>query len=180
MVAPPSPDLTEWLDGAGPTVGLVATDIIGSTSLVYDVGTVGWGRLLAAYRARADRLAADCGGIVLDRVGDGVLAAFRRSDSAYRFARGMFDDAGDARLTVRVGQHVGAVSRHDAGLVGRVLHYTERVKEHARGHEIWLSEAAKTAIEVEAPPGASSIAWVGSEECELKGIPGRQRLWRAG
>jgi hypothetical protein len=64
-------------------------------------------------------------------------------------------------------------------LIGRNVHYCARVMQRADDPELWVSDAARRAMEVGAERFASEIVWIANDEMELKGIPGLQRLWRA-
>ena len=118
-------------------------------------------------------------GWVVSREGDEIFAAFLTAGAAYRFARAMFENAGHPEIHVRVGVHYGTVSCHDSGLIGRAVPYAARVMAHAAPSELWISDAAKTALEAESHSLAGAIPWIRSEECLLDGIPAPQRLWRA-
>jgi len=96
-----------------------------------------------------------------------------------QFASALFLDPGHAELSIRAGVHFGTVQAHDGHLVGRNVHAGVRVMQRARGHELWVSDEAKAALQDESVAFSSTLTWVTSEECELQGIPGSRRLWRA-
>lgn len=171
--------LDEWLEQSGHQVGIVFTDIVGSTLLVQQEKTKNYGLILRAHNSRALSLAEQCDGRVVVNVGDQLLAAFRSATNAFRFAEALFHDPGDAQLRVRAGVHFGTVRAHETGLVGRDVHIAARVMAHGRDSELWVSDAAKQALERESLPLAAAINWIANEECELKGISDAQRLWRA-
>jgi class 3 adenylate cyclase len=168
----------QWLQRCHYRVALVFADIVGSTLLIHSRGTEVYARVLSSYRERADRLAEGLDGRIVSREGDEIFAVFAAAGDAYRFARGLVDDAGHPLLTARVGLHVGTVHPHDEGLIGRAVPFAARVMAHGAPHEFWTSDAAKTAIEHEMPAVADRIPWVASEECVLDGVPAPQRLWR--
>lgn len=177
----PSPlPLERWLAERDGEVGLVFGDVVDSTELLFSKETVDYTSMLRAYRARARDLVAKHGGRVVDESGDEVFAAFDGAAQAFAFARSFFDDPGHQKLTVRVGVHVGSVRAEGDALVGRNVHFAARVMQTAAERELWASDAAKRALEREAPDEAAGIAWVTSEERTLRGVPERQRLWRAG
>jgi adenylate cyclase len=171
--------IEQWLARAERGVGLVFADIVGSALLVHGEGTKVYARILSAYRSRADELVAGLDGWVVSREGDEIFSAFLSATSAYRFARAMFEDAGHPQVAVRIGVHFGTVSSHDSGLVGRVIPFAARVMAHAAPHEVWVSDAAKRALEAESLLLANEISWITSEQCLLDGIPAPQLLWRA-
>jgi class 3 adenylate cyclase len=171
--------LGDWLEHSAGAIGIVFSDIVGSTLLLHRQKTMNYSLILRAHRSRAALLAARFDGRLVDPVGDGLVAAFRGATNAYQFASGLFHDPGDPHISVRAGVHFGPAQTHDEGLIGRHVHLAARVMEHGRDHELWVSDAAKAALEQEWLGFASGITWITSEECELKGIPDRHRLWRA-
>jgi class 3 adenylate cyclase len=171
--------LDEWLEHSPRAIGIVFSDIVGSTLLLHRVKTKNFALILGAYKSRAVDLAARFDGRLIDSVGDELFAAFRTATDAYQFASGLFLDPGHPELSVRAGVHFGSVQVLETRLVGRSVHLGARVMEHGHDHEFWISDAAKTALENESTTFASHIAWLDNVECELKGFPDRQRLWRA-
>jgi class 3 adenylate cyclase len=171
--------LEDWLDHSPRAVGIVFTDIVGSTILIHRLETTNFSLILRAYQARALELAARFGGRVVDKVGDELFAAFRTAADAYRFASALYQDAGHPQLSVRAGVHFGTVQADEGRLVGRNVHLGARIMEHGGDHELWLSDAAKRALESESEAFASAITWLASVDCQLKGIPDTHRLWRA-
>jgi len=171
--------LADWLAGADGALGLVFSDIVGSTNLLYAARTLDYVSMLRAHKRRAEELTEANGGRLVGETGDELLAAFAQAAQAYAFAEALFGDPGHAQLRVRVGVHYGTVRAEGVGLAGRNVHLGARVMQHGVASELWLSEAAKAALEDESPALAARIAWIAHDECELKGVPGRQRLWRA-
>lgn len=186
MALPNTPSADHsWLASSAREVGLVFADIVGSTALLHGQGTQIYARILNAYRRRAERVAAEEGGWIVSLEGDEIFAVFPTATKACRFGMALFEDAGDPRIAVRVGVHYGPVSRHGSGLVGRAVPTAARVMAHAAPHQMWVSDPARIALEREAQeqdPAAASFhpRWLTQEECTLDGIPGTQRLWRAG
>jgi len=171
--------LEAWLERSRSVVGIVHADIVDSTLLLHRLKTRNFALVLRAYESRAATLATHLEGRLVDRVGDQLLAAFATAGAAYQFASELFRDPGDAKLVIRVGVHFGRVKADDAQLVGRHVHIGARVMELGRGHELWVSDAAKTALERESLSLAASIEWITSQECELQGVPDKHRVWRA-
>jgi class 3 adenylate cyclase len=172
--------LVDWLAQCGEAVALVFTDLVESTSLLYSQKTIDYTRMLRSHRQRAAALIRQQRGRLIDGTGDKHFAVFRTASQAYGFARDLFLAPGHPSLKIRAGVHYGAVRADASALVGRNVHLGARVMEHAAGSELWLSDAARRALESESPEIASAISWLHGEECALKGIPERQRLWRAG
>jgi class 3 adenylate cyclase len=171
--------LGEWLAESVP-VGIVFTDIVGSTLLLHRQQTKNYAVILRAHQARASQLTTAFEGRLVTNVGDEMLTVFRSARAAFEFARHFFEDAGHPQLSIRAGVHFGTVHADGPDLVGRHVHFGARVMAHGRDHELWVSDAAKSALEAESAGFSSGIHWMCSEDCELKGVPEVQRLWRAG
>ena len=169
--------LSDWLARSEGVVGIAFTDLVGSTSLLFSRETLNFTKLLRSHRSRAATLAAELQGRLIDATADGLLAAFPTASGAFDFASGLLEDPGQESLQIRAGVHHGRVRAEGSGLIGRNVHLGARVMQHAGDGELWVSDAARAALEVESPRGDD--AWLESEECELKGVPTPQRLWRA-
>ena len=171
--------LKEWLEESGWRVGIVFTDIVGSTLLVESKRTKNYGQIVRTHKARATRLAAEFEGRIVSRVGDQHLAVFRTVRNAFDFARAFFHDTGHPQLRIRAGVHFGTVGADDDGLVGRSVNRAARVMSHGRESELWVSDVAKRMLDDDADATGANATWLKSEVCHLKGIAARQRLWRA-
>jgi len=171
--------LADWLAGSDGSAALVFSDIVGSTNLLYSARTLDYMGMLRAHRRRADALIRAHDGRLIGETGDELLSVFLQAAQAYAFAGDLFDDPGHGQLRIRVGVHFGTVRAEGERLAGRNVHLGARVMQHAVDRELWLSDAAKVALEGESPALAARIAWLARDDCDLKGIPGRQRLWRA-
>lgn len=172
--------LGDWLANHDGVAAIVFTDVVGSTRLLFTKETLDYRSMLRSHRTRARQLIAEQQGRLVSDSGDELLAVFPSATTAYSYANVLVSDPGHAGLRVRAGIHLGPVRAEGRDLVGRHVHLAARVMQHARGPELWVHDAAKVRLEAESPGLASSIWWVANEECELKGIPDVQRLWRAG
>jgi class 3 adenylate cyclase len=170
--------LSHWISQHGSRAGLVFTDVVDSTLLLFERETVDYRQLLGAHADRARALAESLGGRLVDEKGDELLAAFPTATSACRFARELYADTGHPNLGIRAGVHFGTVRAENRILVGRSVHMGARVMQRGKDREIWLSDAARQALERESPELAKRTEWIDCDDCELKGVPGRQRLWR--
>ena len=173
-------ELSDWLTRNEGLAGLVLTDVVRSTSLLFETHTVRYARILREHRARASELVERFDGRLIDQSGDGHLVAFPDATRAFLFARELFADSGHERLHIRVGVHFGRVRAEGDALVGRTLHVCARVMQRAEEPELWVSDEARRAIEAGSAEVAAGITWMESDDSALKGIPEPHRLWRAG
>ena len=171
--------IAEWLAHTGGMVGLVFTDVVGSTLLLYSRLTLNFRGMLRLHRAHAVELIERHGGRLVDQTGDTHFVVFRGASPAYAFALELFQDTGDPKIRIRAGVHFGHVRTDGNEVVGRNVHLGSRVMHQGSDQEVWLSDAAKVALESESPDLAADITWTSHGEYELKGVPSKQRLWRA-
>ena len=170
--------LSHWLSQCGGKAGLVFTDVVDSTLLLFERETVDYRQLLRAHASRAADLVGELEGRLVDEKGDELLAVFPSAANAYTFARELFTDTGHPKLGIRAGVHFGAVRAENKILVGRSVHFGARVMQRGEKCEIWVSDAARSALERESPDLAAGIDWLDHDDCDLKGVPEKQRLWR--
>ena len=162
-------------------VAIVFTDIVGSTSHLYKLGTGGWAPLLTVHFRQIRRLASRHGGKVVDKTGDGTLATFPRATDGVLFARAAMTDPGDDSIGLRACVHWGYVTEDaNAKLVtGRAIHFAARIMGLVAGVGLCVSDNAKVQIKTESPDLVSETEWTPLDNCELKGIPGLHRVWLA-
>ncbi|MDJ0847133.1 MAG: adenylate/guanylate cyclase domain-containing protein [Myxococcota bacterium] len=88
------PTIAALLEASGPfntdDLALVFTDIVGSTSLLYEVGDENYDEMLTGHVRRArESIAAQEGGRLVDTIGDGVFATFPYVFRAIAFVRSL-------------------------------------------------------------------------------------------
>lgn len=174
-----TPDTLEsWLEARRGRVGLVFTDVVDSTQLLFSRKTLDFRALMRRHQRRARALADEHGGRLIEARGDATFAAFPGAGGACAYAIALHADPGGEGLSIRAGVHVGPVRSDGDALVGRHVHLAARVAERGEGREVWMSDEAKRALEAEAPDVARALTPGAPEECTLKGIPTPCRLWR--
>jgi class 3 adenylate cyclase len=131
------------------TVGLLFTDIEGSTALAQALGDR-WGEVLAAHHDAVGGAIAAHGGYVDGTEGDAFFAVFADVRAAGAAAleaqcalRHRTWPTPDGRLRVRMGLHAGHVERRATGYVGLEIHRAARVASAAHGGQVLLTEAAR-------------------------------------
>ncbi|MBV9356206.1 MAG: adenylate/guanylate cyclase domain-containing protein, partial [Chloroflexi bacterium] len=135
-------------------VGLVFSDLAGSTSLYERTGDARAFRLVGEHFVMLDAAIEAAGGAVVKTIGDAVMAAFPDGRSALRGALNMqhairkLDTGGlaDPSRLLKVGVHVGAcyaVTLNDRlDYFGAAVNLAARAQHEAQGGEIVASEAA--------------------------------------
>lgn len=179
--------LAAWLGAERATVTLLFTDMVQSTQHLFRFNSWHYMNMKRMQLVRTRRFAAGHDCRVVDAVGDAMFLVFRRAPEAFAFARRLSDLGLPEEphspwtvlpVPVRIGLHHGQVNLELTGLAGRAVHYAARVCQKGRGPETWASDAARQALEREAPADAQGLDWSRREDCELPGIPGVQRLWQ--
>jgi class 3 adenylate cyclase len=174
---PASAPLKDWIQAGGGKATLVLTDVVRATVLLYGTSSISYMQAIHGHRERAKKLIESLDGRVIDMSGDAIFAGFHRVENAFRYARAIIGDTGDDKVHVRVGVHEGLVHATTDGLFGKTVHYAARVAQRGSDSELWASDAAKQALEGDAPELASRLPWQRFDGCELKGIPGQHTLW---
>lgn len=151
---------------------LVVTDLVGSTERAAKLGDARWKELLARHgdrvRVELDRFR----GFEIATTGDGFVAMFDGPTRAVRCAAALAQVAERDGLQVRVGVHTGEVERQAGNLRGVAVHAVTRIAALARPGEVLVSAAAMTLLE------GLDVAVEDAGEHELKGLPGRRRVYR--
>jgi class 3 adenylate cyclase len=164
--------------GKPPDVGervvatLLVTDIVASTATAVRLGDARWKTLLGRHgdrvRFELDRFR----GLEIETTGDGFLVMFDGASRAVRCAAAIAEVAEDDGLQVRAGVHSGEVEREGATLRGVAVHAATRIASLARPGEVLVSDASVALLE------GSSLKVEDAGEHDLRGLPGRRRLYR--
>jgi class 3 adenylate cyclase len=150
---------------------LLFTDIVGSTELVVALGDGEWCRLLDRHNETVRRCVVENGGRVVDRVGDGVFAAFETPTCALRAAADIRDAVQDLGVDVRAGVHAGEVELAGDELRGVAVHIGQRVSALAGPAEVLVSSTVRDLV----AGGGTRFADRGTHH--LKGLPGDMQLF---
>jgi class 3 adenylate cyclase len=151
---------------------LLVTDIVGSTAAAVRLGDARWRSLLGGHGDRV-RLELDrFRGLEIDTTGDGFLAMFDGASRAVRCAAAIAAAAEHDGLQVRAGVHSGEVEREGRALRGVAVHAATRIAALAQPGEVLVSDASVALLE------GSTLKLEGAGEHDLRGLPGRRRLYR--
>jgi class 3 adenylate cyclase len=146
-------------------------DIVGSTARAVSLGDERWSEVLADYDKTAELAVNAHGGRIVDRTGDGFMAAFDGPVGAIRAARRLQLDAQELDLQVRAGLHIGEVREEGGLLRGIAVHVAARVMSEAQGGEILVSETVRDVV------AGANLSFSDRGARELKGIEGHRHVF---
>jgi class 3 adenylate cyclase/esterase/lipase len=146
-------------------------DIVGSTARAVSLGDERWSELLADYDRTAEQAVVAHGGRIVDRTGDGFMAAFDGPVGAIRAARRLQLDTQELDLQVRAGLHIGEVREEGGLLRGIAVHVAARVMSEAAGGEVLVSETVRDVV------AGANLVFSDRGAHELKGIEGQRHLF---
>jgi class 3 adenylate cyclase len=149
------------------------TDIVGSTARAAEVGDRRWHDLLERHHAVVRRALGRFRGREVDTAGDGFLATFDGPARAIQCARAIVEGVGELGLEVRAGLHTGECELAGERVRGIAVHIGARVASLARPGDVLVSSTVKDLV------AGSGIEFEERGEQELKGVPGRWRLFAA-
>jgi class 3 adenylate cyclase len=147
------------------------TDIAGSTKTAAAVGDRAWRDLLARHHSLVRRELGRYRGVEVDNAGDGFFATFDGPARAIACARAVVAGAGELGLQVRAGIHTGECELHDGKVAGIAVHLGARVAAAANPGQVLATSTVKDLV------AGSDLDFSERGEHELKGVPGRWRLY---
>jgi class 3 adenylate cyclase/tetratricopeptide (TPR) repeat protein len=150
---------------------ILFTDIVGSTERAAELGDQEWRKLQSEHHARVRRELRRFGGREANTAGDGFLAAFDRPASAIRCAAAIRESLRALGIEIRAGVHVGEVDGRGRDLGGLGVHVGARVAATAGPGEVLVSGTVRELVI------GSGFQFEDRGEHELKGVPGRWRLY---
>lgn len=157
---------------AGRSLGSVLfTDIVGSTQLLVGLGDAKYSRLRDDHERQVRFAVENAGGRLVKVLGDGTLSVFDGPGRAVRCADMIREQASALGLEIRAGIHTGEIERAGPDVAGLTVHIGARVSAEARPGEILVSQTVRDIVI------GSGLAFADRGEHELKGVPGRWRLY---
>jgi class 3 adenylate cyclase len=171
-------EITEFLTGHRPPLDVdrvlttvMFTDIVGSTRHAASMGDRRWRGVLEVH----DRLVRDelrrFRGQEISNTGDGFMASFDGPARAIRCAREICAAADGLGIEVRAGLHLGECEIRGDALGGLTVHIAARIGSLASAREVLVSGTVKDSV------AGTGIAFADQREHELKGVPGKWRLF---
>jgi class 3 adenylate cyclase len=147
------------------------TDIVGSTERAAEVGDRAWRDLLTRHHADVRRELVRHGGKEVDSAGDGFFCRFDGPARAISCACRIVEDAAELGFDVRAGIHTGECELVGDKLAGISVVTGSRISSLAAPGEVLVSSTVKDLV------AGSGFSFDDRGEHELKGVPGRWRLY---
>ena len=151
---------------------ILFVDIVRSTEKAARLGDSRWTQVMNHYYAAVRKQLKALRGKEVVTTGDGVLATFGKPDAGIRCAAAMREAVRTLGLEIRVGLHAGEYNKSGADVVGLAFHIGARVAAKARAGEVLVSGAVKDLMK------QSTVGFKDRGVHQLKGVPGRWRLYR--
>jgi class 3 adenylate cyclase len=148
------------------------SDIVDSTSRAAELGDRRWREMLEAIDAGVRHELARFRGRAVKTLGDGFLATFDGPARAIQCAVALREAARSRfGVEVRSGLHTGEIELIGDDVGGIAVHIGARVLACADPGEVVVSGTVKDLVV------GSGIEFTDRGERELRGVPGRWRLW---
>ena len=147
------------------------TDIVGSTAKQFELGDLGWRDLLLAHRQSVRESLARWHGFENDTAGDGFYVTFADATDGVRCALEIVASARSLGIEVRAGLHRGTCELAEDRCSGLTVSIAARVAAAAGASEVLVSDAVHAAVD------DPLLQFEVRGAHELKGVPGRWRLW---
>ena len=151
------------------------SDIVDSTSRAAEIGDRRWREVLESLEGTVGSTLGRFRGRAVKTLGDGFLATFDGPARAIHCATAIRDQTrSQFGLQVRVGLHTGEIELIGDDVGGIAVHIGARVGATAQAGEVLVSGTVKDLVV------GSGIPFEDRGEHELRGVPGRWRLWAVG
>jgi len=146
------------------------TDIVGSTAHAIALGDHGWRRVLDHHDGIARSAVTACGGQLVKRTGDGILATFDSPAHGLDCAKALRAALAHAGISIRAGVHTGEVELRDDDVAGIGVNIAARVAALAVSGELLASRTVRDLV------AGAGYGFASRGQHTLKGIPGRWEL----
>ena len=150
---------------------IVFTDIVGSTERAAALRDDRWRDLLDNHDSIVRHELVRFRGREVNTAGDGFVATFTSPSVAIDCADAIVDAVRELGIEVRVGIHAGEVEVRGADIAGMAVHIGARVAALAAPSEVLVSSTVREIVT------GSRRTFTERGEHELKGVPGRWRLY---
>jgi class 3 adenylate cyclase len=151
---------------------ILFTDIVGSTERQAVLGDRGWKELVERHHAIVRDALVRYRGVENDTAGDGFYATFDGPARAIHCAREVGQRVRELGIEIRAGVHTGECEVIDGKIGGIAVSIGARIASNAGRSEVLISQTVKDLV------AGSGLTFEDAGEHELKGVPGRWRLYR--
>jgi pimeloyl-ACP methyl ester carboxylesterase len=148
------------------------TDIVGSTDRLAALGDRAWRELVRRHHAIVREALKRWRGVEIDTAGDGFYATFDGPARAVRCAVDIAQSVRDLEVEIRAGVHTGECELVDGKPTGLSVSIGARVAAQGGPSEILVSQTVRDLV------AGSGLVFEDAGDRELKGVPGRWRLYR--
>ena len=151
---------------------ILFVDIVRSTEKAARLGDARWALVMSHYYVAVRKELKASRGKEVVTTGDGLLATFKTPAVGVRCASAIRQAVRTLGLEIRIGLHAGEFKVSGSEVIGLAFHIGARVAAKARGGEILVSSAVKDLM------AQSATSFKDRGVHQLKGVPGRWRLFR--
>lgn len=151
---------------------ILVVDIVQSTEKAARLGDARWSQVMNHYYAAVRKELKSSRGKEVTTTGDGMLATFSAPSAGVQCASAIREAVRTLGLEIRVGLHAGEYKVSGTEVIGLAFHIGTRVAAKARAGEVLVSRAVRDLMQ------PSEIAFKERGVHQLKGVPGRWRLYR--
>jgi class 3 adenylate cyclase/GTPase SAR1 family protein len=167
----------EWAGGDRVTLGIVFTDVVGSTALGEDLRDSGMNDVRRAHFEQSRKLIGRFHGREIKTIGDSFMVAFKCADAALDYACALQKNTGHPSVQIRAGIHIGPMHVEEGDVFGGTVNFAARVVGAIAGAEIWLSDRAKEDIDRLGAAQHAKLKWERHGDVPMKGFNGKFTLW---
>ncbi|HME05174.1 MAG TPA: adenylate/guanylate cyclase domain-containing protein [Solirubrobacteraceae bacterium] len=146
------------------------TDIVDSTARAAAMGDSAWRQVLDRHDRISQSVVAGCGGHLVKRTGDGVLATFGAPLRGLHCAKALRTALSFEGIAIRVGVHTGEVELRGDDVAGIGVHIAARVAALAGSGELLASRTVKDLV------AGSGYTFASRGVHSLKGVPEQWEL----
>ena len=150
------------------------TDVVDSTRKQAELGDRRWRQLVLDHHAAIRTSLSGWGGTEHDTAGDGFFASFAGPARAISCAHEISERVADLGIETRAGVHIGECEIIDGKPGGLAVSIGARLLGAAGAREVVVSQTVKDLV------AGSGFSFADRGERQLKGVPGRWRLYVAG
>jgi class 3 adenylate cyclase len=149
------------------------TDVVDSTGRAAEVGDTRWKEAIDEHNRVVRASLARYRGKEVKTMGDGFLATFDAPARAVRCAQAIVRAVERLGIHIRVGLHTGELNLQGGDISGIAAAIGARIMSIAGPGEVLVSATVKDIV------AGSGLSFAERGEHDLKGVPGRWRLYAA-